>query len=187
MSHEMMHCEEEGMSAPDAEQKYFKIAEASDLLGVKPHVLRYWESEFPQIRPYKAKNGQRLYRRRDFEALQHIQRLLYKERCTIAGARQALRQLLEKEAIVAEEPHLSPEAIEAAVEFTMPIDHSVEQMHHHDLPVDAAPQKHVKAQSFVPEQNVLEIVEERINQTQLRASLENAKAQLHEMISQLAA
>jgi DNA-binding transcriptional MerR regulator len=73
------------------DKKYFKIGETSSLLGVKPHVLRYWETEFPQIRPFKSKTGQRLYRRRDVEALLKIQRLLYHERFTIAGARQALR------------------------------------------------------------------------------------------------
>ncbi len=72
-------------------KKYFKIGETSALLGVKPHVLRYWETEFPQIRPYKSKTGQRLYRRCDVEALLKIQKLLYEERFTIAGARQALR------------------------------------------------------------------------------------------------
>ncbi|MBH1988511.1 MAG: MerR family transcriptional regulator [Myxococcaceae bacterium] len=71
-------------------KKYFKIGETSSLLGIKPHVLRYWESEFPQIRPFKSKTGQRLYRRSDLESLARIQKLLYKERFTIAGARQAL-------------------------------------------------------------------------------------------------
>lgn len=73
------------------QKKYFKIGETSSLLGIKPHVLRYWESEFPQIRPFKSKTGQRLYRRCDLEALVKIQKLLYKERFTIAGARQALK------------------------------------------------------------------------------------------------
>lgn len=72
-------------------KKYFKIGETSSLLGIKPHVLRYWESEFPQIRPFKSKTGQRLYRHADLEALVKIQKLLYKERFTIAGARQALK------------------------------------------------------------------------------------------------
>ncbi len=72
-------------------KKYFKIGETSSLLGVKPHVLRYWESEFPQIRPFKSKTGQRLYKRSDLEALVRIQKLLYKERFTIAGARQAMK------------------------------------------------------------------------------------------------
>ena len=73
------------------DKKYFKIGETSSLLGVKPHVLRYWETEFPQIRPCKSKTGQRMYRRRDVEALIKIQKLLYQERFTIAGAKQALR------------------------------------------------------------------------------------------------
>lgn len=72
-------------------KKYFKIGETSSLLGVKPHVLRYWESEFPQIRPFKSRTGQRLYKHSDLEALARIQKLLYKERFTIAGAKQALR------------------------------------------------------------------------------------------------
>ena len=73
------------------EKKYFKIGETSSLLGVKPHVLRYWETEFPQVRPFKSRTGQRLYRRQDVEALVKIQKLLYEERFTIAGAKQALR------------------------------------------------------------------------------------------------
>ncbi|MES2504575.1 MAG: MerR family transcriptional regulator [Myxococcota bacterium] len=72
-------------------KKYFKIGETSILLGVKPHVLRYWETEFPQIRPFKSGTGQRLYKRSDLEALAKIQRLLYRERFTIAGAKQALK------------------------------------------------------------------------------------------------
>lgn len=71
-------------------KKYFKIGETSSLLGIKPHVLRYWESEFPQIRPFKSPTGQRLYKRTDLESLVRIQKLLYQERFTIAGAKQAL-------------------------------------------------------------------------------------------------
>jgi DNA-binding transcriptional MerR regulator len=86
---------EEGIreAAPVAlpDKKYFKIGETATLLGVKPHVLRYWETEFPQIRPYKSKTGQRLYRRSDVEALLKIQKLFYEERLSIAGVRQALR------------------------------------------------------------------------------------------------
>lgn len=81
--------EASNFTLPD--KKYFKIGETSTLLGVKPHVLRYWETEFPQVRPYKSKTGQRLYRRRDVEALIKIQKLLYEERFTIAGARKVLR------------------------------------------------------------------------------------------------
>ncbi len=85
----------EDIVVPD--KKYFKIGETSSMLGVKPHVLRYWETEFPQIRPTKSKTGQRMYRRRDVEALIRIQKLLYRERFTIAGARKALRLPAELE------------------------------------------------------------------------------------------
>jgi DNA-binding transcriptional MerR regulator len=74
------------------EKKYFKIGEVADLVGVEPHVLRYWETQFPQIRPHKARSGHRLYRRREVEALLVIRELLHVQRFTIAGARQALRQ-----------------------------------------------------------------------------------------------
>jgi DNA-binding transcriptional MerR regulator len=69
---------------------YFKIGEVSELLGVEPYVLRYWESEFPQLAPKKSGTGHRLYRRKDVELLLRIKQLLYDKRFTIAGARQSL-------------------------------------------------------------------------------------------------
>jgi DNA-binding transcriptional MerR regulator len=77
---------------PLPEKKYFKIGEVADLVGVEPHVLRYWETQFPQVRPHKARSGHRLYRRREVETLLVIRELLHVQRFTIAGARQALRQ-----------------------------------------------------------------------------------------------
>jgi DNA-binding transcriptional MerR regulator len=77
---------------PLPEKKYFKIGEVADLVGVEPHVLRYWETQFPQVRPHKARSGHRLYRRREVETLLMIRELLHVQRFTIAGARQALRQ-----------------------------------------------------------------------------------------------
>lgn len=74
------------------ERKYFKIGEVAELVGVEPHVLRYWETQFSQLRPHKARSGHRLYRRQEVETLLTIQDLLHKQRFTIAGARQALRQ-----------------------------------------------------------------------------------------------
>lgn len=71
---------------------YFRIGEVSDILEVKPYVLRYWESEFPDIKPSKSKSGQRLYKRRDVELLMRIKELLYDERFTINGARKRLRE-----------------------------------------------------------------------------------------------
>lgn len=75
---------------------YFRIGEVAGLLSVKPYVLRYWETEFPDIRPAKSKSGQRLYKRRDVELLVHIKELLYGERFTINGARKRLRALMRQ-------------------------------------------------------------------------------------------
>jgi DNA-binding transcriptional MerR regulator len=69
---------------------YFKIGEVSELLAVEPHVLRYWETEFPVLSPKKSGTGHRLYRRKDVEVLLRIKHLLYEKRFTIEGARQAL-------------------------------------------------------------------------------------------------
>lgn len=98
------------MSQPTLpDRKYFKIGDAAVLLGVKPHVLRYWETEFPQIKPVKSKTGQRLYRRRDMEYLIEVQRLLYEKKFTIAGARQVLRQSNYFDAQDLEEAPLPPD------------------------------------------------------------------------------
>jgi len=70
---------------------YFKIGEVASLLGVKPYVLRYWESEFSAIRPAKTRSKHRMYRQRDIAVLRQIQRLLYDERLTIEGAKKRLR------------------------------------------------------------------------------------------------
>jgi DNA-binding transcriptional MerR regulator len=69
---------------------FYKIGEVAKLLGVKPHVLRYWESEFPTLKPKKNPSGQRIYSRDDIETIVEIQNLLYNERYTISGARQML-------------------------------------------------------------------------------------------------
>ena len=69
---------------------YFKIGEVSELLGVEPYVLRYWETEFSVLSPKKSGTGHRLYRRKDVELLLRIKHLLYEKRFTIEGARQSL-------------------------------------------------------------------------------------------------
>ena len=71
---------------------YFKIGEVARLVGVKPYVLRYWESEFSVLRPGKTRSRHRLYRRKDVETLLEIRRLLYAEGYTIAGAKRRLRE-----------------------------------------------------------------------------------------------
>lgn len=77
---------------------YYKIGEVSQIVGVKPHVLRYWETEFPMIKPYKKDSKQRLYRKRDLRMLLMIKKLLHEEMYTIAGAKQILKKLKEQEA-----------------------------------------------------------------------------------------
>jgi DNA-binding transcriptional MerR regulator len=69
---------------------YYSISEVSDLVGVKPHVLRYWESQFKMLRPKKGRGGARMYRKRDIEVLFEIKQLLYDQRFTIAGARRRI-------------------------------------------------------------------------------------------------
>ena len=71
---------------------YFKIGEVSELLGVEPYVLRYWESEFAVLSPKKSGTGHRLYRRKDVELLLRIKHLLYEKKFTIEGARQWLQE-----------------------------------------------------------------------------------------------
>jgi DNA-binding transcriptional MerR regulator len=70
---------------------YFRIGEVADLCRLPAYVLRFWETEFPQLKPTKSSTGQRMYRRKDVETLIRIKSLLYEEGFTIAGARQQLR------------------------------------------------------------------------------------------------
>jgi len=86
---------------------YYRIGEVSNLVGVEPHVLRYWETEFRSIRPQKSRKGQRIYSRRDVDRLLKVKDLLYTHGFTIAGARRRLREtgmepLTQGEAVVAE-------------------------------------------------------------------------------------
>jgi DNA-binding transcriptional MerR regulator len=69
---------------------YFRIGEVARLAGIKPYVLRFWETEFPSLGPRKSGTGHRLYRRKDVELVLEIKRLLYEKRFTIEGARKFL-------------------------------------------------------------------------------------------------
>ncbi len=71
---------------------YFRIGEVAKIVGVKPYVLRYWETEFPVLKPGKTPSRHRLYRRRDVETLLEIKHLLYEEGFTIAGAKKKLKE-----------------------------------------------------------------------------------------------
>jgi len=109
---------------------YYRIGEVSRITGIKPHVLRYWETEFRWMAPPKSRSKQRLYRRKDIEMVLAIKKLLYDERYTIAGARQVIRErgvakLLEEG--VGQAPEI--EAAEAA-----PVAAPATEGEAHDLP-----------------------------------------------------
>lgn len=76
---------------------YFSISEVADMTGVKPHVLRYWESEFNDLRPKKNRAGNRSYREKDIRMVMAIRDLLYQEGYTIQGARLQLRERLRRD------------------------------------------------------------------------------------------
>ena len=78
-------------SLPD--KLFFKIGEVAEIVGVKPHVLRYWESEFAALRPMKTRGAHRMYRRQDVELAMLVRRLVHDEGFTIPGARRKLRDL----------------------------------------------------------------------------------------------
>jgi DNA-binding transcriptional MerR regulator len=78
-------------TTPIPDKLFFRIGEVSQLVGVEPYVLRYWESEFPGLSPKKSNTGQRMFRRKDVELLLNIKQLLYDRKFTIEGARQALK------------------------------------------------------------------------------------------------
>jgi len=100
--------DEAAESTPD--KRYYRIGEVSRITGVKPYVLRYWESEFRWMAPQKSRSKQRLYRRRDIDMILLIKKLLYEQRFTIAGARKKLRDLgatraLESGSLLVETDH----------------------------------------------------------------------------------
>ncbi len=76
------------MSVSEPVQEFFSIGEVCDLTGLKPHVLRYWESQFRFLNPAKNRSGNRVYQRREIELILLVKHLLYTEKYTIEGARQ---------------------------------------------------------------------------------------------------
>src|ERR1700688_2513212 len=79
-----------GASPEIPDKLYFRIGEVARLAGIKPYVLRFWETEFPSLGPKKSGTGHRLYRRKDVEMVLEVKRLLYEKRFTIEGARKFL-------------------------------------------------------------------------------------------------
>jgi DNA-binding transcriptional MerR regulator len=94
--HEPIRKSKPGMTHSEIPDKlYFRIGEVAKLCEVQAYVLRFWESEFPQLKPHKGGTGQRLYRKRDVEMALRIKRLLYDEGYTIPGARQIVKSELK--------------------------------------------------------------------------------------------
>ena len=108
-------------SIPD--RLYFKIGDVARICGVETYVLRFWETEFPQLKPNKSGTGQRLYRRRDVELALEIKRLVHGEGYTLSGARQAMelvhrrRETPAEAAPAPQAPQVSPrnEAVAATI------------------------------------------------------------------------
>ena len=96
------------MYIPD-DKRYFRIGEVSRIVGVKPYVLRYWESEFPGLRPKRADSRQRVYKREDIETLGAIKKFLYVEKLTIAGAKNRLKAMKKGDATAVPRPNILAE------------------------------------------------------------------------------
>jgi DNA-binding transcriptional MerR regulator len=79
------------VGSPSTDKLFYKIGEVSRLTGLEAYVLRYWETEFPALRPRKSSGGQRVYTKKDVDLVCHIKRMLYEQGFTIAGARKRLR------------------------------------------------------------------------------------------------
>lgn len=90
-------------------KRYFTIGEVSELCGVKPHVLRYWEQEFSQLKPVKRRGNRRYYQHHEVMLIRHIRELLYEQGFTISGARNRLSSEDEPEVIVVGD---APEPVE---------------------------------------------------------------------------
>lgn len=85
------------MEEKSIKRLYYSIAEVSEITDLKPYVLRYWETEFPELHPNKNRAGNRIYKKSDIQLIFAIKRLLYEDRFTIDGAKQRLRQMKEND------------------------------------------------------------------------------------------
>ena len=94
---------------PIPAKRYFTIGEVSDLCGVKPHVLRYWEQEFTQLKPVKRRGNRRYYQHHEVLLIRRIRELLYEQGFTISGARNKLGSRLGEHGDMPEEPMAPPE------------------------------------------------------------------------------
>jgi DNA-binding transcriptional MerR regulator len=92
-------------------KRYFAIGEVSELCGVKPHVLRYWEQEFSQLKPVKRRGNRRYYQRHDVVLIREIRGLLYEQGFTIGGARQRLEAEVKPQPVQNDKKHILHEML----------------------------------------------------------------------------
>jgi DNA-binding transcriptional MerR regulator len=108
---------EELDEGPILKKAYYSIGEVCDLTGLKPHVLRYWETQFEMLQPNKNRAGNRVFRPQEIELILLVRHLLYEEKFTIEGARQKLRELRREGALEEERQEvLTPEFLQAMKE-----------------------------------------------------------------------
>src|SRR5947207_12589353 len=91
------HSHNKGPLPPIPAKRYFTIGEVSELCGVKPHVLRYWEQEFTQLKPVKRRGNRRYYQHHEVLLIRRIRELLYDQGFTISGARNRMQEILQTE------------------------------------------------------------------------------------------
>ena len=101
---------------PIPAKRYFTIGEVSELCGVKPHVLRYWEQEFAQLKPVKRRGNRRYYQHHEVLLIRRIRELLYEQGFTISGARNKLNERGSRNVVVEEMP------VEGVVTVSSPVD-----------------------------------------------------------------
>lgn len=92
------------MLPPIPAKRYFTIGEVGELCGVKPHVLRYWEQEFSQLRPVKRRGNRRYYQHHEVLMIRRIRELLYEQGFTINGARNRLQEVLQSDGLMPQSP-----------------------------------------------------------------------------------
>ena len=118
---------------PIPAKRYFTIGEVGDLCGVKPHVLRYWEQEFTQLRPMKRRGNRRYYQHHEVLMIRRIRDLLYDQGFTISGARNKMQEILQAE----RDKKRNGEALLEGVEVIEISDSEMDEFEDHAL--DAAP------------------------------------------------
>ena len=164
------------MQSRELVKLYYRIGEVSEIVGVQPHVLRYWETEFLSIRPQKSSKGQRVYSRRDVEKLLRVKDLLRNQGFTIAGARKRLSDAPEAAALA---PVVSPVVVSAPVAVIAR--ESASQEHS-----ERVAEQRVSEQR-VSEQRVTENVLSGHSAKDMRKALLGLRQDLMQMLDQLAA